>query len=66
MMRANDEGPADSSHCAARPSPDERVIVDPRTLPQITVVVPPAASIFSLAEDENASTLTWTATEMSP
>ncbi len=34
--------------------------------PQATVVVPPAASIFSLAEAENASTLTWTATEMSP
>ena len=31
-----------------------------------SVVVPPAASIFSFAEPENALALTWTATDRSP
>ncbi len=33
---------------------------------EISVVLPPAAAIFSFAEAENALALTWTATEMSP
>jgi hypothetical protein len=39
---------------------------EPPLVGQTTVVVPPAASIFSFAEPENACALTWTATEMSP
>jgi hypothetical protein len=36
------------------------------TTPQATVTLPPAASILSLAEVENAEAVTWTATEISP
>ncbi len=41
-------------------------LVPVKTEAQTTVAVPPAASIFSFAEPENAFTLTWTATERSP
>jgi hypothetical protein len=50
--------PADSSHCCGQASTG---CVACR--PQTGVTVPPAASIFSLAEAEKALALTWTATE---
>ena len=49
-------------HRRAAARPDRAV----RGRAQTTVARPPAASIFSLAEAENAWALTWTATERSP
>src|SRR3954453_23962224 len=37
-----------------------------RYVRQISVAVPPAAAIFSLADPEKPCAVTWTATEMSP